>query len=103
MGKVRWTERAADNIRAPHDYIAKDSGAYAMRFVKSPIKAASKLEDMPFCGRIVPELEGYGFRECLFQNYRIVYRVNAGADVEVLAVVHGAREMKSVFREDWEL
>ncbi|MBI5038338.1 MAG: type II toxin-antitoxin system RelE/ParE family toxin, partial [Nitrospirae bacterium] len=56
------------------------------------------------CGRIVPELESYGFREVIFRNYRIVYRVKEGRnDVEILAVVHGAREIKTVFQEEWEL
>ncbi|MFH0813143.1 MAG: type II toxin-antitoxin system RelE/ParE family toxin [Pseudomonadota bacterium] len=68
------------------------------------MKATTKFEIMPRCGRIVPELESYGFREVTFQNYRIVYRVIEGSeDVEILAVVHGARDIKSVFRQEWEL
>ena len=52
----------------------------------------------------VPELESYGFREVIYQNYRIVYRVIEGSnDVEILAVVHGAREITKVLREEWEL
>ncbi|MDP2753025.1 MAG: type II toxin-antitoxin system RelE/ParE family toxin [Nitrospirota bacterium] len=87
-----------------HDYIARDSKTYATRFIKSLIKATTKLEIMPRCGRIVPELESYGFREVIFQNFRIVYRVIEGSeDVEILAVVHGAREIKSVLRQEWEL
>jgi plasmid stabilization system protein ParE len=52
----------------------------------------------------VPELESYGFREVIYQNYRIVYRIAEGSeDVEILAVVHGAREIKTAFRQQWEL
>ncbi len=59
---------------------------------------------MPRCGRIVPELKGYGFREVIFQNYRIVYRLVEGSeDVEILAVVHGAREINNAVRKEWEL
>ncbi len=104
MGKIKWTERASSNLQAIHDYIARDSKTYATRFIKSLIKATTKLEIMSRCGRIVPELESYGFREVTFQNYRIVYRVIEGSeDVEILAVVHGAREIKSVLRQEWEL
>ncbi len=104
MGKIKWTEKASSNLQAIHDYIARDSKTYATRFIKSLIKATTKIEIMPRCGRIVPELESYGFREVTFQNYRIVYRVIEGSeDVEILAVVHGAREIKSVFRQEWEL
>lgn len=104
MGEIKWTDRASSNLQAIHDYIARDSKTYANRFIKSLIKATTKLEILPRCGRIVPELESYGFREVTFQNYRIVYRVIEGSeDVEILAVVHGAREIKSVFRQEWEL
>ncbi len=53
---------------------------------------------------MVPELEGYGFREVVFQNYRIVYMLVEGSDdVEILAVVHSAREINKVVRKEWEL
>lgn len=104
MGKVKWTEKASSNLQAIHDYIAKDSKTYATRFIKSLIRATTKLEQMPRCGRIVPELEDYGFREVVFQNYRIVYRLVEGSeDVEILAVVHSAREINKVVRKEWEL
>jgi addiction module RelE/StbE family toxin len=104
MGKIKWTEKASSNLQAIHDYIARDSKTYATRFIKSLIRATTKLEIMPRCGRIVPELESYGFREVIYQNYRIVYRIAEGSeDVEILAVVHGAREIKTAFRQEWEL
>lgn len=97
MGKIKWTEKASSNLQAIHDYIARDSKTYAIRFIKS-------LETMPRCGRIVPELESYGLREVIYQNYRVVYRIIEGtADVEILAIVHGAREIKTAFRQEWEL
>lgn len=88
---------------AIHNYIAKDSKTYATRFIKSLIKASSKLEIMPRCGRIVPEFETYGFREVIYKNYRIIYRIIDDDNVEILAVVHGAREIKTVLKEEWEL
>ncbi len=80
MGKIKWTEKASNNLQAIHDYIAKDSIVYATRFIKSLIKTTAKLETLPHCGRVVPELEGYNFREVIYQNYRIVYRVVGNAD-----------------------
>ena len=48
---------------------------------------------MPRCGRIVPELENPELREVIYGNYRIVCRiVGANDDIEILAVVHGARD-----------
>lgn len=103
MGKIKWTEKASTHLHAIHEYIAKDSKTYATRFIRSLITATEKLERMPRCGRIVPELESYGFREAIYRNYRIVYRLTDDDIVEILAVVHGAREIKRVFREEWEL
>lgn len=75
MGKIRWTEKASSHLQTIHEYIARDSKTYATRFIRSLIKATTKLETMPRIGRIVPELEDYGFREVIYQNYRVVYRV----------------------------
>lgn len=103
MGKIKWTEKASNNLKSIHDYIARDSKIYAIRFIKSLIRATIKLEKMPYSGHILPELESYRFREVIYQNYRVVYRVLEGAnDVEILAVVHGAREIKKAFSREWE-
>lgn len=75
MGKVKWTEKASGHLLAIHDYIARDSKTYANRFITALIKTTSKLETVPLCGRIVPELEAYGFREVIYQNYRVIYRL----------------------------
>lgn len=104
MGKIRWTEKASGNLQAIHDYIAEDSRIYAARFIRSLIDATTRLEKMPRCGRVVPELESYDFREVIYHNYRIVYRIiDDSDDVEILAVLHGSREIKKAFRQEWEL
>lgn len=104
MGKIKWTEKASTHLQAIHDYIARDSKTYATRFIKSLIKSTSKLESMPRCGRIVPEFEVYGLREVIYQNYRIVYRITEyNADIEILAVIHCARDFKKTFCQEWEI
>lgn len=105
MGKLSWTRKSAWDLESIHDYIAASSGSsfYAKRFVRSLIKATQKLESFPQCGRIVPELEVFGFREVIHKGYRIVYRLTQDDDVEVLAVVHGARDLERVFKEDWDI
>jgi addiction module RelE/StbE family toxin len=104
MGKIRWTEKASNNLLSIHSYISKDSPTYAARFIKSLIKATSKLEVMSSCGRIVPEFESYGFREVLYQDYRIIYRIKESSkDVEILAVLHGARDFNRESPEEWFL
>jgi len=104
MGKVKWSEKASSHLQAIHDFISKDSRTYAVRFVKSLISSTSKLEVAPRCERIVPEFEVYGFREVIYQNYRIVYRIkNENERIEILAVIHCSRDFRTTFSQEWEL
>ena len=94
MGKVRWSEKASSNLENIHDYIAKDSPLFATKFITYLIKSTKILEDMPNSGRIVPELEDYGFREIIMKGYRIVYKIfESTMDVEILAIVHSSRNV----------
>lgn len=103
MGKIKWTERASRNLQDIHEYISRDSVIYATRFAKSLVKATKRLEDMPYSGRTVPEFDNDNFREVIYRNYRIVYRlVGKNKDVEILAVVHGARDIRNLFPDEWE-
>ncbi|MBN2384921.1 type II toxin-antitoxin system RelE/ParE family toxin [bacterium] len=99
MGSIRWTEKASSHLQAIHEYIAVDSKTYATRFIKALIKSATSLEHMPLCGRIVPEFNDENIREKFHYNYRIIYRTLTKGDVEILAVVHGARELPKAFEE----
>ena len=104
MGQIKWTEKAIKNVQAIFDYISRDSKIYAARYVKALIHSTRKLEQVPRCGRVVPELQDPELREVIYNNYRIVYRiVGENDDVEILAVIHGARDMKRALREEWEL
>ncbi len=94
MGKVSWTEKASCNLQSIHEYISRDSKTYATRLVKSLIRAGQELEFSSKLGRKVPELEDYGFREIIHQNFRIIYRITDEDNVEILAVVHGARDLQ---------
>ncbi|MBU0988788.1 MAG: type II toxin-antitoxin system RelE/ParE family toxin, partial [Proteobacteria bacterium] len=101
MGKIRWTEKASSNLEGIFEYISRDSRLYAARYVRALIAATKRLETMPRSGRVVPEFEDPELREVIYGNYRIVYRVaETNKDIEILAVVHGARDMSGVFRED---
>jgi plasmid stabilization system protein ParE len=55
------------------------------------VAAVRHLRDYPLAGRVVPELGRATIREVVHGAYRIVYRVTPSA-VEILAVIHGARE-----------
>jgi plasmid stabilization system protein ParE len=104
MAKIVWTEKASDHLQAIYEYIAHDSPIYADRFVRSLVKSTAKLENMPLCGRIVPEFNDSNLREVIYQNYRIVYSVaKSQTIVPILAVIHGARDFTQAFLDEWEI
>jgi len=101
MGQVRWTEKASKSLQAIYDYISRDSKVYAARYVKALIHSTKRLDSMPRCGRTVPELDDPRFREVIYGNHRIIYRITgAEDDIEILVVMHGARDMRDAFREE---
>lgn len=86
MGKIIWTEKASAHLKAIHDYITEDSSVYATRFIKSLVKATTKLEVFPMAGRLVPEFEGtsVNLREVIYQGYRIIYRLTSDQNIEII-------------------
>jgi toxin ParE1/3/4 len=89
--KIRWSPRAASNLEDICDYIAKDSEYYAAIFAKKVIKLIKTLPEFPKSGRIVPEYDNENLREKIYENYRIVYRLQ-GEVIEIVAICHGARQ-----------
>jgi hypothetical protein len=46
-------------------------------------------------GRVVPELEEPAVRELIVGSYRLIYEIQ-GADVNVLGLIHGARDLAAL-------
>jgi len=90
--KVFWTEAALAQLQAIYDYISHTSPDYASRMIDRLTKRSIQMTEFPYSGRMVPEYELNEVREVLEWPYRIIYLINpAQLQVEVLAVVHGAR------------
>jgi plasmid stabilization system protein ParE len=73
-------------------YVAQDSHLAAERLLIRALEAASSLDVFSERGRIVPELNQPDVRQLLVQRYRLVYEVTP-AEVQILAFVHGARDL----------
>ena len=99
MAEVVWSPRSLADLGAIADYIGLDSEHYARLFVERVVAAVEMLAVFPEAGRVVPEYERHDLRELLFLNYRIVYRIK-GNEVQIAAVVHGARLLPDVEDED---
>ncbi len=100
--KLVWTEPAIASLEAIREYIAHDNTFYAALFVERLVVAGESLTEMPERGRYVPEARCEHVRELLFQRYRIIYHVLRDK-VEILAVVHGARNLANSEHPPWEI
>jgi plasmid stabilization system protein ParE len=54
---------------------------------------------MPLASAIVPELDDPKYRQLIVHSYRIILRV-AEAEVEVVTVLHGARDVRSILSDE---
>lgn len=97
--RVIWTEPALDDLDASAEFIARDSPRYAAAFVRRIRDASRTLTSMAERGRRVPEIRDEALRELLVGSHRLIYEV-AGADVYILALVHGARDLEGLWESE---
>lgn len=87
---VVWTQTAQEHLEAIYGYIARDSERYALRMVDRLTRRSEQIASAPLSGRRVPEYELQQIREVFEGSYRIIYHIKPDR-IEVLAVLHGAR------------
>ena len=90
--RVVWTEQAYQMLDDAVSYVARDSRPAAERLLIQALEAASSLNVHAERGRVVPELDRASVRQLLVQRYRLLYEVMP-AEVQILAFVHGARDL----------
>ena len=93
--KVRWSAPALRDLEAIGDYIARDNPATANRVVLRILDQTELLTAHPEIGRPGCIAET---RELVITDtpYIVPYRLR-GAEIEVLAVFHGARKWPEGF------
>lgn len=103
MAQVVWTERALNSLVEIAQFIARDSPEFAPAFVARIVQAVDRVAFFPLLGRQVPEFGDETLREVIFQNYRIVYRID-GDSVGVVVVRHGAMHLPAdLAQSPWNL
>lgn len=85
------TRRAQSNLKAIGDWIARDNPPRAVTFIRQLRGACGDLLDFPSAYPVIGSLAGSPVRKRVFGAYLILYEVE-GADVRILAIVHGARD-----------
>jgi toxin ParE1/3/4 len=93
--RITWSPRAASHLESICEFIAEDSPVYARIFAQQVITLVKSIPAYPQTGRMVPEYNDLALREKIYGNYRVIYRIKAER-IEVVAICHGARLLRSV-------
>nr|WP_321401380.1 type II toxin-antitoxin system RelE/ParE family toxin [uncultured Desulfobacter sp.] len=86
--KIIWSPLAIDRVSEIANYIAKDKPTAAENWVDKIFSKVESLSSSPKSGRIVPEINKDQYREIIYGNYRIVYRIEE-KQISILTVRHG--------------
>ncbi len=86
--KIIWSPLAIERATEIVDYISQDKPSAAENWINTVFSKLESLEFSPERGRIVPEIENSQFRELIYGNYRIVYRIEQ-KQISVLTIRHG--------------
>ena len=97
--KIQWTDRAELDLQRIRQGIAKSAPRTATAYVKKLRRAVDLLRNFPELGGICEELPGFGCREIVKGNYRIIYRV-LGNVVQIINVRHAARLLGEDFLDE---
>ena len=89
---VIWTPRARADLKAIHDYIAKDSPLNAQKITREIVQKPNVLAQLPQLGRKVPEINDARLREISLYSWRIIYW-HKHDQIDILTVDHKRRHL----------
>lgn len=95
MSRVRFTPTAEADLDGICAYIAERDPDAALRLVRSVRQRCRILGEQPRIGRLRPEY-GLDRRAIAIGRYVVFYRLHDD-EVEILRVVHGARDLDRIF------
>lgn len=86
--KIIWSPLAIDRVTEIAEYIASDKPSASDKWIDTIFSKVAKLASSPEIGRVVPEIGDEQFRELIYGNYRIIYRIEK-KQVSILTIRHG--------------
>ena len=93
MVKIVFSPLAKFDLKEIIDFIKRDSLRYAILESKKIQAAINGLMKHPLMGRVVPEIENSQYRELIFRNYRIIYRIVSEEQINIITIHHHARNL----------
>ncbi|TAL26513.1 MAG: type II toxin-antitoxin system RelE/ParE family toxin [Nitrospirae bacterium] len=85
--KIIWSPLAVDRASEIADYIAQDKPSAAEKWINIVFSKVEQLKSSPEIGRILPEINDSRFRELIYGNYRIIYRIET-KQISILTIRH---------------
>ena len=86
--RIIWSPLAVDRASEIFDYIAQDKPSAAEKWINTVFSKVEQLKSSPEIGRLVPEIYDSQFRELIYGNYRIIYRIEK-KQISILTIRHG--------------
>ena len=86
--KIVWAPLAIDRVSEIAEYIAQDKPSAAEKWINTVFSKVEQLKSSPQIGRIIPEIRNDQFRELIYGNYRIIYRIEK-TKISILTIRHG--------------
>ena len=96
--QVKVSETAKSDLREIRDYIAVSNVEAAKRLVRQIAATFDYLGETPFMGRERPELK-VGLRSLVVGKYVVLHLLTEDV-VEIVRVLHGARDIATLLDED---
>ena len=96
MAQVIWSNAAIDDLQRLREYYEPLSPRFADKLIDQLISRIRLLATFPQSGRTVPEFANPIIREVLSGNYRIVYRHEQSARVEIARIFHNAQSISQL-------
>jgi toxin ParE1/3/4 len=86
--RIIWSPLAVERAAEIAEYISRDNPTASEKWVDTVFSKVEQLKSFPEGGRIVPEINNKDFRELIYGNYRIIYRVEK-TQISILTIRHG--------------
>ena len=103
MKRLRFLPTADADLKDIYVRIAQEDGSAAVRLIERLVASVRRLGEFPDSAPLKPEI-GPGVRSLVVGRYLLLYRVGPNS-VDVVRVVHGARDMKGLIEPsadpDW--
>lgn len=84
---IVWSPLAVEKVGDFAAYIALDKPMVAEKWAEEMFESVERLAELPYSGKMVPEIRRKEIRELVKGNYRIIYKVAADS-IHILTVRH---------------